>query len=114
MGRKGGKMAQTRRRKLQAIEAPVTLTAYLKQSLPELVLIPTLSSPGMPLATAVEGKRAHSAAVFIGPEGDFTESEVRAAMASGAVPVSLGNLVMRTETAAIYALSVLRFLYPKA
>lgn len=41
--------------------------------------------------------------VLIGPEGDFSPEEVRAAMAAGFIPVSLGASRLRTETAAITA-----------
>jgi 16S rRNA (uracil1498-N3)-methyltransferase len=46
-------------------------------------------------------------ALLIGPEGDFTREEVAAAVAAGAVPVSFGDRILRTETAAIFGLSVL-------
>ncbi len=46
-------------------------------------------------------------ALFIGPEGDFTPEELESICAAGAVPVSFGSRVLRTETAAIYGLSVL-------
>ena len=39
--------------------------------------------------------------ILIGPEGDFSETEVHEAMSSGFVPVSLGKSRLRTETAAI-------------
>jgi len=48
-------------------------------------------------------------AILIGPEGDFTEEEVRAAVDAGAVPVSFGDRILRTETAAIFGLSVLAY-----
>jgi len=41
--------------------------------------------------------------VLIGPEGDFSPEEVRAAMAAGFIPVSLGASRLRTETAGITA-----------
>ena len=41
--------------------------------------------------------------VLIGPEGDFSPEEVRAAMAAGFIPVSLGASRLRTETAAVTA-----------
>lgn len=53
------------------------------------------------------GKRR--VALLIGPEGDFTEEEVSAAVAAGAVPVSFGSRILRTETAAIFGLSVLAY-----
>jgi 16S rRNA (uracil1498-N3)-methyltransferase len=48
-------------------------------------------------------------AVWIGPEGDFTATELAAIQNSGALPVSLGRLVLRVETAAIYCLSFLNY-----
>lgn len=45
---------------------------------------------------------------FVGPEGDFTAAELDALIASGAIPVTLGPLVLRAETACLYGLCVLR------
>jgi 16S rRNA (uracil1498-N3)-methyltransferase len=39
--------------------------------------------------------------ILIGPEGDFSEEEVKRAMENGFIPVSLGKSRLRTETAAI-------------
>ncbi|NOU35775.1 MAG: 16S rRNA (uracil(1498)-N(3))-methyltransferase [Kiritimatiellaceae bacterium] len=50
-----------------------------------------------------------TAALLIGPEGDFTEEEVNAAVVAGAIPVTFGNQILRTETAAIFGLSVLAY-----
>jgi 16S rRNA (uracil1498-N3)-methyltransferase len=47
--------------------------------------------------------------VWIGPEGDFSAAEISAIKASGAEPITMGRLVLRTETAAIYSLSVLNY-----
>lgn len=41
--------------------------------------------------------------VLIGPEGDFTEAEVKLAQQHHFIPVSLGKTILRTETAALYA-----------
>ncbi len=57
---------------------------------------------------AHEGRAPRSAAWLIGPEGDLAGEEVAAALAAGWAPVSLGPLVLRCDTAAAYALSVLR------
>ena len=46
-------------------------------------------------------------ALFIGPEGGFAYNEIQALRAEGAKSVSLGNRILRTETAAIFAASVI-------
>jgi len=48
-----------------------------------------------------------SAVWLVGPEGDFSPAEMTAAITAGFVPVTLGPLVLRSDTAAIYALSIL-------
>ncbi len=48
-----------------------------------------------------------SALVAVGPEGDFTPAELGLARSAGCLPLSLGPVILRTETAAIYSLSIL-------
>ena len=50
------------------------------------------------------------ALVLIGPEGDFSPDEIAAVLAQGFQPVTLGNNRLRTETAALYALTALNFM----
>ena len=47
--------------------------------------------------------------IFIGPEGGFEDSEIAEAVSYGAIPVTLGERILRTETAAIASLSILMF-----
>ncbi len=47
-------------------------------------------------------------AFVVGPEGGLTREEVARLISEGGVPVSLGALILRTETAALAALSVVR------
>jgi 16S rRNA (uracil1498-N3)-methyltransferase len=58
---------------------------------------------------AKHGRLPQSVGVWIGPEGDFTPEELEAIQAAGAAPISLGRLVLRVETAAIYCLSILNY-----
>jgi 16S rRNA (uracil1498-N3)-methyltransferase len=58
---------------------------------------------------AKHGRLPQNVGVWIGPEGDFTLDELKAIQASGALPISLGPLVLRVETAAIYCLSILNY-----
>jgi len=48
-----------------------------------------------------------SAIILIGPEGDFTQEEIAAALTNGFVPVTLGDTRLRTETAGMVAATLL-------
>ena len=41
--------------------------------------------------------------ILVGPEGDFSQPEIRAALDAGFIPVSLGDSRLRTETAGVFA-----------
>jgi len=43
--------------------------------------------------------------ILIGPEGDFSEDEVAEAISNGFTPISLGDMRLRVETAALYSCS---------
>jgi len=100
---------------LPQIEAPLSPKSFLARG----------EKFDLPLIASLHGERRHaracfaaylakhgrppqSVSVWIGPEGDFTPEEVRAVLAAGAWPISLGDLVLRVETAAIYSLSILQ------
>ena len=58
---------------------------------------------------AERGGVPKSVGIWVGPEGDFTPAEISAAKSAGALPISLGPLILRSETAAIYCVSVLNY-----
>lgn len=63
---------------------------------------------GEALATAERGGEPPRRVTFwVGPEGDFTPDELAALREAGVTSVSLGPRVLRSETAALYALSVI-------
>lgn len=81
----------------------------------ELRLVASLHPGARPLRSVLADFRAihagrppRSAAWLVGPEGDLAADEVAAALDAGWTPVSLGPLVLRCDTAAAFALSVLR------
>ena len=45
--------------------------------------------------------------ILIGPEGDFSEKEIKLSINSGGIPVSVGNNILRTETAGIIACNII-------
>ena len=70
-------------------------------------------------ADAVSWKKIHSSGdnivkrhrVLIGPEGGFHQDEIKLSLRSGMRPVYLGPRILRSETAAMSAVSILQFLW---
>ena len=54
--------------------------------------------------------RGKSISILIGPEGGFSEQEIDFLTSQGFIRTSLGKRILRAETAAIYALSVIGYL----
>ncbi|HUF60715.1 MAG TPA: 16S rRNA (uracil(1498)-N(3))-methyltransferase [Verrucomicrobiales bacterium] len=98
------------------VREPVAVSSFLGEELPaELCLVASLQEGARPLPAIlddyqdVHGRRPGSALVLIGPEGDFTPAEMSRALQAGCQPLTLGPIVLRTETAALYGLSVLGY-----
>jgi 16S rRNA (uracil1498-N3)-methyltransferase len=53
--------------------------------------------------------RPRNVLMLVGPEGDFTPAELGLAKTHGCLPITLGPIILRVETAAIYCLSVLSY-----
>lgn len=58
-------------------------------------------------------RKGENTLVLIGPEGDFSEEEVSAALQAGFEPVSLGGSRLRTETAALVSCNMVNILNQK-
>ncbi len=86
----------------------------------DLVIMPSLSKKAISLKSVLPPKADQPQAeenvtkpkkilVIIGPEGGFSEDEIARAAEKGAVLVSLGNLTLRSDTAAIATLSIINY-----
>ena len=53
--------------------------------------------------------RPKNVLMLVGPEGDFTPAELALAKSNGCLPITLGPIILRVETAALYCLSVLSY-----
>jgi 16S rRNA (uracil1498-N3)-methyltransferase len=53
--------------------------------------------------------RPRNVLMLVGPEGDFTPAELALARRHGCEPITLGPIILRVETAAIYCLSILSY-----
>lgn len=89
------------------LDAPSGLVEALER-LPEpsVRLMPALSEHSRRLHE-VDFSAAAPVFVLVGPEGDFTEEEEEKACRQGFQPVSLGQLILRAETASISALAII-------
>lgn len=102
---------------LPEIAPMLSATDFLRRPLPySLKLIGSLQPDARPLRQILaelpgfpSSSRPLSALLLIGPEGDFTPAELNAAKNAACVPLSLGPLVLRSETAALAALATLAY-----
>jgi 16S rRNA (uracil1498-N3)-methyltransferase len=104
---------QSRRGMLPQVHQPLRFDAALSAALTSsLRLIPwegeqatTLRAALAPFKTA----EPVTVAVFIGPEGGFAEAEIEAARQAGVQPVTLGERILRMETAAVVATALILY-----
>ncbi|MFH1093814.1 MAG: RsmE family RNA methyltransferase [Candidatus Omnitrophota bacterium] len=91
--------------------APVTdfSTLVKKISGYSLALISSLHKGTVSLKKIAKVSKPQSTIIFIGPEGDFTQEEVRNAEQNGAIGITLGKNVLKCETAVTMVLSVLNY-----
>lgn len=100
---------QSQRKTLPAIEPITDIKEVLSKAQDfDLKLIPTLVGERKALKDIFAHSHPKSILVLIGPEGDFTPAEVDLAKRAGFIPISLGSLVLRVETAAIAVVSFIR------
>ena len=100
---------QSLKTRLPRLNEGVALKDYLLEPGPGIKLIASCISGREP-EIQHEYTKGREAVVLIGPEGDFSESEIEEAVRAGFVPVSLGESRLRTETAGVYVTAVINLL----
>lgn len=100
--------------RLPAVAAPCSPKEFFARAdRVDLPLIASLQPDARPIKSVIadfvstSSRPPRTATVLVGPEGDFTPAEIALAKSHGFLPVTLGPIILRTETAAIYCLSVL-------
>jgi 16S rRNA (uracil1498-N3)-methyltransferase len=101
---------------LTKVEAPIALADYLARAdAAELAFVGSLKQSSKHPRLYFEdflkqrNRKPRTVSVWVGPEGDFTPAEVEMIQARGVLPITLGPLVLRSETAALYCLSVVNY-----
>lgn len=101
---------QSQRVNIPVIEPIQDIKEIIKKSENfDLKLIPTLDGQCKNLRDVLLNREARNIIVLIGPEGDFTLKEVDLAKKAGFIPISLGELVLRVDTAAIAVAAILNY-----
>lgn len=101
---------QSRRGAVPSVAPPQTWKQAVAR-IPEfdLALVPW-EGGGQPLKAVLESRPGAMAyALFIGPEGGLTAEEVELARQAGAIPVTLGPRILRTETAPLAAVAAILY-----
>jgi 16S rRNA (uracil1498-N3)-methyltransferase len=100
---------QSRRLSVPSLGALTRPEQIFAQQEEELKLLLSEKQDAPPLRTLLEGEKSSNVVIAIGPEGGWTDKELESATQSGFNQVSLGNLILRTETAVIAALANLNY-----
>jgi 16S rRNA (uracil1498-N3)-methyltransferase len=98
-------MLQSQQAWLPILDSPTRFTDYVQSVQGTKLIAHCLPNEKQSLTSFAA---ANDCCILIGPEGDFTEAEIDAAISAGFQPVSLGSTRLRTETAALTAAVVLQ------
>ena len=97
------------------VNEPVSVKEFIKNNDSGLKLIAYCFEderiPRRSIKEVLQGYEGTDIAILIGPEGDFSRDEAELAIANGFIPVHLGDSRLRTETAALTAVSATYFRY---
>ena len=100
---------QSKRNNIPAISNVLTFKqAVEKAKLMDIFMVPYECAEGMTATkqTLKEMKKGSTVGIFIGSEGGYSSKEIQYATENGGKIISLGKRILRTETAAITALSM--------
>jgi 16S rRNA (uracil1498-N3)-methyltransferase len=100
---------QSRRAKVPHVESYRSFREALEVCREEGLKVILWEKEGEPLKKILRQYLPKKVYVMVGPEGGFTEEEVKSAKDWGFIPVKLGQRILRTETAAITLVGILQY-----
>ncbi len=95
---------QSKQYHLPMLHPTVSFMDFIESALPEACCIAWCEAQSVHVANCIQADK--QLVCMIGPEGDFTNQEIEAAKQKGFKPITLGNSIMRTETAGVYVAAV--------
>ncbi|MGB4935369.1 MAG: RsmE family RNA methyltransferase, partial [Ferruginibacter sp.] len=100
-------MLQSQQCWLPVLHEPTKFNALIKSSTHQQKFIAHCMDGAKRSLADMNNESLSSKIILIGPEGDFTVSEIEEALVQKFIPVSLGETRLRTETAGIVAAVIL-------
>ena len=93
------------------VRSPITLKEAINNAKEyDLAIIPYEKEHYNTLKDVLSNNRnAKNICVFIGPEGGFSEQEIELCNKNNIIPITLGNRILRTETASMYTTSIIMY-----
>jgi 16S rRNA (uracil1498-N3)-methyltransferase len=93
---------QSQQARFPKINVPLAFSEFIKQDVDgQCFIAHCYAAEKRYLGDVLQPKKPIT--LLVGPEGDFSEAEVQAALDNGFTPVTLGNNRLRTETAGVVA-----------
>ena len=97
---------------LPEVTNPIEWSQWLKNDHSGVNIIASLAKGATSFRELLEKHpQLEQASLLVGPEGDFTPQEMQQALELGYQPITLGDIVLRTETASLFCLAALRYQY---
>lgn len=102
---------QSQKALLPAVEEPVSVADFIRSAPAEALRLICYCDSTLPrekrvgIVQALRSSSSSEICILIGPEGDFSEAELELAFSLGWLPVHLGDSRLRTETAALTAVT---------
>ena len=103
---------QCGRAKIPTIYKPENMEKYLEKTTALNNALKIILSPGAKKTlNGISYTKSQEIKFLIGPEGDFTKSELEMAIGKSYIPIKIGPRILRTETAPLSILSILQYKY---
>lgn len=102
---------QSKRKMIPVVTSCMNLSNLVKLSDYDMKILCTVNENSQNLKKVLSKVTSGAKILFvIGPEGGFTKEEEKIFLENQFLPISLGKTVLRTETASLFIMSVIRYL----
>jgi len=102
-------MKQSLKFTLPKLNVPIKFSEFINQDIDGKVYIAHCEEQERKSLSKIINPSEH-ATLLIGPEGDFSPSEIEKALKKNYIPISLGESRLRTETAGLVAVNMVSFI----